>query len=450
MIDRGDELAGADGAEGPPAARTRIGSGGVRTLAAQAAGLATSFIVGVVVARTLGVAGKGMLSVVMQTAGLLVIVLDFGVTASMVRLLSRGDLRPGEAAANSVITAAVAGLIAAPIAYLLLAGRFAVLAGIPALAVAAAMLVVPGTVLVAGLNGVSIGLDDLVLPLRAALISAFAVLAALGALVVSGRASVGSVAMASALGTLTTVAVFALGLRSRARPLRPNLRVAREAIPFSAKVHLSNVSGFLLERQDVLLLALIAGAHAVGLYSVGVSLAELTWYVPSALSVAIMARASQMPEASGVEYVTQTTRVALLIMAVTVVGTLLLAPFVIPLVYGSAFAPAAYACFALLPGIVIDGVTRILWSYQTVRGRVYWLQALGATALNVALVLLLAPRFGPVGAGLASTVAYTAIGVFAIRRFCRDTGATPGRILVPGREDIRVMVRTLKGLVGLA
>jgi O-antigen/teichoic acid export membrane protein len=441
---------GEDGAEALAGGSTRIGSGGARTLAAQLAGLATSFIVGVIVARTLGVAGKGMLSVVMQTAGLLVIVLDFGVTASMVRLLSRGDLRPGGAAANSVLIAAAAGLIGTPVAYFLLVGRFAVLQGIPALAVAAAMLVVPATVLAAGLNGVSIGLDDLALPLRAALASAAAVLVVLAVLVVTGHASVGTVAAASAFGTVVTVVVFAVGLRSRATPLRPDLRVARKAIPFSAKVHLSNVSGFLLERQDILLLALISGAHAVGLYSVGVSLAELTWYVPSALGVAIMARASQMPETSGVEYVTQTTRVALLMMAVTVAGTLVLAPFLIPLVYGSAFAPAAYACFALLPGIVVDGVTRVLWSYQTVRGRVYWLQALGATALNLALVLVLAPRFGPVGAALASTCAYSAIGVFAVRRFCRDTGASLGRVLVPGREDIHVMVRTVKGLVGLA
>lgn len=449
MIDPGGEPmveAEVVGATGVPT--TRLGSGGARSLATQLAGLATSLVVGIVVARTLGVAGKGALSIVMQTAGLLVILLDFGVTTSMVHLLSRGALRPGEAAANSILTAVAAGAIAAPVAYILLAGRLAVVPGIPALAVAAAMVVVPATVLTAGLGGVSLGLGDLVLPLRSALVSSAAVLATLALLVVTGHADVGTVAAASAFGTGLAVVVFAVGLRSRATPLRLNLRVAKAAVPFSARVHLSNVAGFLLERQDILLLGWIAGAQAVGLYSVGVSLAELTWYIPSALGVAIMARASQTSESSGADYVTQSTRVALVMMAVTVVGTLLLAPFVIPLVYGKAFAPAVYSCFLLLPGIVVDGVTRILWSYQTVRGRVYWLQALGATALNVALVLLLAPRFGPAGAALASTVAYSAVGVFALRRFCRDTGATLDQVLVPRWEDVRVMVRTVRGFAG--
>jgi O-antigen/teichoic acid export membrane protein len=426
----------------------RLGSGSARSLATQVIGLATSFVVGVVAARTLGVAGKGALSVVMQTAGLLVVLLDFGITTSMIYLMSRGELRAGTAAANSTLLAVAVGVVATPIVYLLLVGRLAVMPGIPVLAVAAAVLLVPASVLAAGLGGVSLGLGDMVLPLRSAIASSVTALVILAGLALTGRADVGTVAAASAAGTAVGVMVFVVGLRRRATPFRPDLRAAMAAVPFSAKVHLSNVAGFLLERQDILLLGWIAGARAVGLYAVGVSLAEFTWYVPSALGVAIMTRSAQTSEDSGVDYVARSTRAAIILMSVTVAATLLLAPLGIPFIYGRAFAPAVYSCFVLLPGIIVDGVTRILWSYQTVRGRVYWRQALGATLLNVVLVVLLVPRLGPVGAALASSAAYGAVGVYVIMRFCRDTGATPGQVLIPRWEDVRVIGRTLRELAG--
>src|SRR5665647_1087609 len=337
-----DELLAPDETETP---RVRLGSGSALSLATQVIGLGASFLVGVVAARTLGVAGKGTLSVIMQTPGILVIILDLGIATSTIYFVSRRELRPGSAAANSI--------------------------------------------LIAG----------------------------------------------------------AIGLRRVVTPLRPDWAAARAASSFSARVHLSNVAGFLLERQDVLLLGWLSGAAAVGLYSVGVSFAELTWYIPSALCTAIMARGGRGSESSGVDYVTRATRIALIIMIGTVGVSLIAVPLVIPLIYGRAFAPAMYSFFALLPGVMADGIARVLWAYQTTRGRLYWRQALAGTAVNAALVILLAPRLGPVGAALASTVAYTGLAAYMIRRFHVDTGARYADILIPQRVDVEVMFRTAKRML---
>jgi O-antigen/teichoic acid export membrane protein len=236
-------------------------------------------------------------------------------------------------------------------------------------------------------------------------------------------------------------------LKDVCKPLRPDWVAARTASSFSARVHLSNVAGFLLERQDVLLLGWLSGAAAVGLYSVGVSFAEITWYIPSAVSTAIMARGAWGSESSGVDYVTRATRISLIIMGATVAVGVVVVPVVIPLIYGGAFAPAMYSFFAILPGVVADGVARILWTHQTVRGRLYWRQALGGTAVNAVLVVLLAPRFGAVGAALASTLAYGGLAVYMVRRFSADTGATYADILRPGRADVEVIVTTVKRML---
>ena len=428
----------------------RLSSGSALSLAAQVLGLATSFIVGVVAARTLGVAGKGMLSVVMQTAGILVMLLDLGIATSTIYFVAHGELKPGAAAANSFLIAAAMAVLSAPALYLLLASRFAVVHGVPKLAVAIAILVVPTSLLLAWTSGISVGLSDLRLPLRSGVASSATTLLAIVGLAATGHANVGTIAAASVAGTVAGIVVIVWGLRNRLAPLRPDWVAARATSSFSVRVHMTNLAGFMLEKQDVLLLGWLAGAAAVGLYSVGVSFAELNWYIPSALSTAIMARASYGTESTGVDYVTRGTRVLVIIMGGTVGVSLIVVPLVIPLIYGHAFAPSMYAFFALLPGIVADGVARVLWTYQTIRERLYWRQALGGTAVNMVLVLLMVPRFGPVGAALASTLAYGGMAVYVIHRFRTDTGATYADVLLPRREDLDLIFATARRMLGEA
>jgi O-antigen/teichoic acid export membrane protein len=178
-----------------------------------------------------------------------------------------------------------------------------------------------------------------------------------------------------------------------------------------------------------------------------VSFAELIWYLPNALATAIAAKGGRTSEVSGTDYVSRTTRIAVVLLAATTVLGAVVVPFAIPLIFGRSFAPSVLVFFAILPGILADGVARILWSYQTVRGRQYWRQALVATVANVVAVVLLVPRWGAVGAALASTVCYAGLAAFTITRFCRDTGASVTDVLVPQRADIEVISRTVRQML---
>jgi len=60
----------------------RIGSTSAYQFAAQVVALGVNFIVSVLVARTLGPEGKGQLSVLQQVPGILIVVLNFGLSYS--------------------------------------------------------------------------------------------------------------------------------------------------------------------------------------------------------------------------------------------------------------------------------------------------------------------------------------------------------------------------------
>jgi O-antigen/teichoic acid export membrane protein len=425
----------------------RIGRGSALTLAAQVVGLGTSFLVSVLVARTLGPQGKGMLAVIMQVPALLLVALDLGITTANVYFVSRGETKAGTAAANSAVMAVLFGALGAPIIYLLLTGPFAVAPGIPALAVAFAIVILPTGLFASWMNGVAAGVGNLAVPLRYSIASSLTTLVGLGFLWFSGRAQVSAVVGISVLGTIVGLGALLLGLRRSLRPFAVDIGAARSAASFSAKAYLGNVAGFLLERQDVLLLGWLAGVASVGVYSVGVSFAELIWYLPNALATAIAAKGGRTSEVSGTDYVTRTTRIAVVLLAATTVVGAGVVPFAIPLIFGASFAPSVMVFFAILPGILADGVARILWSYQTVRGRQYWRQALVATGANVVAVVLLVPRWGAVGAAMASTVCYAGLAAFTVTRFCRDTGARFGDVLVPQRADIEVISRTVRQML---
>jgi len=427
--------------------QVRIGAGSALSLAARLFGLGTSFIIGILIARTLGVEGKGTLYAVMQVPGLLMMALDLGISTSNIYFISRGELKPGTVAANSAVIATALGVLGAPLIYLLLHGRFAVVPGVPTMAIVFAMVILPAGLFATWLQSVSIGTGNLVLPLWYSIVSASATLLGVAALFATGRGTVEAVVAVSAIGTLVGVALFLFGLRRELRPFSPDLAAARGASGFSARVYLSDLAGMLHNRQDVLVLGWLAGASAVGLYSVSTSFAELTWYIPSALGVAIIAKGGRTSEASGVDYVARSARIAVIFMAITATVSVVLVPVLIPVLYGSAFAPAALAFYALLPGVLFDGVTRILWNYQTTRGRLYWRQAIASTVLNIVAVIALVPILGAVGAGLASTISYVAIGAFVLHRFCADTGARVSDVLLPTAEDARIIARTVSRLV---
>ena len=104
---------------------------------------------------------------------------------------------------------------------------------------------------------------------------------------------------------------------------RPGVRV-RELASFGAKIYPASLAGFFGYRADIFLLsALLGDPAAIGLYTLGVSLAELTFFVPDAVSTVFFPRVAGMERASADEQVAGVTRFTVLI---TLIATVALVP----------------------------------------------------------------------------------------------------------------------------
>jgi O-antigen/teichoic acid export membrane protein len=410
--------------------------------------LGTSFLIGIVVARTLGPVGKGELSVVMQVVSLSMVLLSLGIGSANVFFVSHRRTVPGVAAGNSVILAVVSAAAGLPLIVALLHSPIAVVPGVTWTTAILAVLLLPVTLLTGWLLGVIAGLGRIRLSVWLAFASSTLTLAGVALLWWRGMLSVQGVVAVSLLGSLAGLIVLAVGAWRSVAPLGVDSTAARATVSYSARIYAGDMAGYLVERQDMLLLGWLAGAGAVGLYSVGVSAAELVWFVPSALGPIIFAKAARTSVDSAADYVARSSRVSVLSMVVvSAVGVVLLPP-VIGLLYGPAFATAAYAFYALLPGILCDGVGRVLASFLHSRNIILWRASVVSVVVNIALNIVLIPRWGIVGAGVASSICYGGLTIAALRAFGAETGVRSRAVLLPTTEDVRVVGRALGELPG--
>lgn len=169
---------------------------------------------------------------------------------------------------------------------------------------------------------------------------------------------------------------------------------------------------------DVLLLSWLSTPSEVGNYAVAVQLGELLWQLPAAVLVVLMSKTANSKGSEIVDTLCKTTRLTLLITAVSSVGLLIASYYLIKPVFGVEFGDAFAMLVSLTLGLVLAAVFKSVNSYFAGKGNPYFtIKLMGAAvSINVVLNFLLIPKYGGIGAGIASTVSYTfsAIGVVIV------------------------------------
>lgn len=253
------------------------------------------------------------------------------------------------------------------------------------------------------------------------------------------RGAVIATVVVTGLTALATVLELRRSVRSDPEDAaRPSVRVA-ELGTFGAKIYPASVAGFFGYRADVFLLsALLGDPRAIGLYTLAVSLAELTFFVPDAVSTVFFPRVAGMERERADEKVVSVTRLTVLI---TLIATLALVPaaFVAVHVVLPDFRESLPAFLVLLPGIVCLTVAKVLASYVGGLGIPLRVAVASGTAVAVNLVanLILIPTLGIIGAAAASLVSYTMNAAMLLAIASRLSRRRPHEFVVPTGAEFR-------------
>jgi O-antigen/teichoic acid export membrane protein len=382
--------------------------------------LAFSIANAAIIARLLGPEGKGMLALALLVPGMLGLFLSGGIEVANVYFVGSRRLDVPTLSANSVAFTILSTIVGLGVVVSLGAADWlnVIVPGVPAWIILIAILGFPIGLLNGFFSAILQGLQRIVTLNLISLFNGLLTLVLTLMLVVALRFGLLGALVATLLSGVSSLIVLVFFLRREGGVFIPRWEhsVVRSTLSFGLKGQVGNMLQFFNYRLDMFILNGFLGPANVGIYTVSVKLAELLWYLPNAVGFVIFPKAAaSRPE----EMNLFTPRVFLITLGLTSLGGLglsLLGRPAIDLVFSSLFAAAYVPMLVLLPGVILLGGAKVLTNEIAGRGYPHYNSVNSGLALVITVVLdlLLIPRYGVVGAALASSVAYIVIFLTAI------------------------------------
>ena len=197
----------------------------------------------------------------------------------------------------------------------------------------------------------------------------------------------------------------------------------KSLLSFGLKTQLSSVTAFLNQRLDQLLLSLFISPRDLGLYVVAVTVTSVASVFPQAAGVVTYATGASSSPDEAERVIARSVQASLVWLGAGCACLFAVAPWAIPWAFGRAFAGSVLACRILLPGTIALGLSQVLHEGARALNQPALPSYAEGWSLMITLgcLYLLVPRFGFVGAAIASTLAYTGNLLITLVLFKRRT-----------------------------
>ncbi len=421
----------------------------VSVMSSTVAAFLFNFLGGIVLARLLGPEGKGLMAALLAIPYMLIPLCDLGANRSIVYVLGRKQASEEELMPALLvlfcITLTVGNLLILGLIQLIVETELSS----QLLFLAAALFSIH--MVHAYARGIFLGRSQLdrfnrslwmVPPLRLVLIGVFVWALGMG---VEGAV----LAEAISFAWVAFVLLRGQGLTLRGRRIDWSVvgLLLRLGLALSFSVFLLTA----LYRVDVLMLERMSTLEEAGAYSLAVNIAELLWQIPGAIGLVVMMRtARDTAKGQFARLVPQITRLALLASVCAAIGIGIVAPYLVEIVYGTAFDRTAPMLRWMLPGVAGFAVFKIVQTALTGDGKPWYPVIATVPALigNIALNFILIPRYQGEGAGMATTISYLGGSLLLVLLYCRGRDVSLLQMTFPRMEDIKLAVTQLRELFG--
>ena len=406
-----------------------------------------SIIAGIIVARWLGAEGLGQLTVINVAVATIVQLGSAGLPSANTYFIAQDKSRLPSAAVNSLIFALTAGAVLALGLTLLAAWRPLWFGFVPPRLIGIAALSIPfQLVTLIALNiFLAVGRVERFNLLDLAgqslvLVNAFVALVILNA----GLWTLVSLNTAASIGVglllVVLVGAYGVGMKGRSG-WHPDLKLFGRMMRYGIKFHLSILAGLLIFRADIFVVNYFRGEAETGVYGVASQVAMMLMLLPGVMATLLFPRvAAQRDETGALTCVV--TRHAAFVMLLVSAATVPLS-FLLPILYGQAFADAGPQLLILLPGVYLVGIESVMVQHFNATGLplmipLFWVATL---LVNIALTLALVPGMGARGAALASTISYALIFSLVAAYFRARTKRSFSETLLLRGSELRALLR---------
>lgn len=272
--------------------------------------LAAGTLANIILARSLGPEGKGIIYLIVLVAQTLFIFASLGVSNAVVYFVAKKQYSPTQIASNSLSLAFLISVIFGILYYIFLPGitqLFLKHIDLKFLHLAFALFVI--MIFTAYLGSIPHGLQKIKQASSVYILQTVSRLGFIIVLVVFLKMNVAGALMATVASFLVglVLAVF-LVLKVTTIGFAINFKIIKELIAFGVKNQIGAVAQFLNYRFDAFLVKLFLSTASVGLYSVSVLLAELVGYIPNAVSLVLFPKVADSDSQTGQRLTPQVCR----------------------------------------------------------------------------------------------------------------------------------------------
>jgi len=245
--------------------------------------------------------------------------------------------------------------------------------------------------------------------------------------------------------TLSSVVTALFGgivcIRGVDTKLKTNLKILKDSLSYGIRGHIGNVINFVTYRADIFFISFFVGVGGVGIYTVSVAFAEILLRLPGAINLVLLPKTSASLKRVSADLTSQISRIVFPFSIILASIFVLISRPLISLLFGDRFDPSFTPLWILLIGVVPLTLSKIFTSYLAGRGKLEYVtyQATVSMIITIVLNILLIPRFGIVGAAIASSVSYISATLVVVRGFLKDSNLTLFSVILPSRKDITIL-----------
>lgn len=181
-------------------------------------------------------------------------------------------------------------------------------------------------------------------------------------------------------------------------------------------------------------------AGAIGVFAIGVLVAEYLWVVTDVFKDVQTSRSAKR---DAEDDVARSLRAAVFFTLVVYIAFLAAGSHLIVFMFGGEFEDSYNVAVLMLLATFFMIFCKIIGTYYISTGniRVYLRAMLTAVIANCSLNYLLIPTFGIYGAVFGSIVSYAIAGIWLMRDYCGHYGVAVRDVLIIRREDFEAFLR---------
>lgn len=228
-------------------------------------------------------------------------------------------------------------------------------------------------------------------------------------------------------------------LQIKISDIRPTLKGIMPYIKYGIVPMLTVILMEINYKVDIIMLdRFYVSTTDIGIYSLGVMLAQKIWIITDALKDILL---SKLAKGRTVDEVSKVTRISLFITILIIIGVICFGKPFIVLLYGKEYSGSYLVTLIIMAGVVGMVFYKMVYSYNVVNGhKNINLILLGIAALlNIIVNIVAIPHLGSLGAALASLVSYSMCGIAFLMYFCIKTQTPIRNMLLINKNDIKMI-----------